>query len=179
MSAPIPANRLRVSKETIDNDLHYAQQKVFGRILQSPKTLCHFLCLEIPIYIGTGAESNQTCLPAGRENSRKKVMLRTFFLAHAQVISLLIRSCLMIRYLLFKCSLTTPRNSTKIEAAAIGEYCRRCIFACVSSVDAFPPQAKNKALEDFLSFVFCSHERLYARGPPGHARKMRLVTHSA
>ena len=40
-----------------------------------------------------------------------------------------------------------PKDNMKTESAAIGKYCRRCIFACCSYYDFFLHPAKNKALD--------------------------------
>jgi len=55
-------------------------------------------------------------------------MLRTFFLAPAQVTLLSHGPFTMISYFLLRCFLTTQRNCMKTELAAMRKYCRRCIF---------------------------------------------------
>jgi len=60
-----------------------------------------FLCLETK-------KRTKTCLPVGRENSRKKVMLRTFF--HCSRTSSRTTDYGLFRYsyFLFRCNLTSP-----------------------------------------------------------------------
>jgi hypothetical protein len=62
-----------------------------------------------------------------KEKSRKKAMLRTFFHARAQVISLLLQIRHLFSYFLFRGKLSSRRNALPVETAEVRRHCRRCI----------------------------------------------------